>query len=141
MATKKNCIVCGKEYEFCIHCAKNGKKETWRSSFCSENCRDIFRTCSDYVGKMITIPMAQERLNKLDLNIKLQKSVNATVAEILAYQPNPTFEFKREVQGVDAVEIKDIAKKEEIKTEENTIEEQEQRYKRSRRRRNKFEEE
>lgn len=83
------CCVCGKITKYCHICGVYNPKQTWRYVYCSENCREIFNTCSSYVGKKITISEAYEKLSKLDLsNIKnIEKGIRKNIEEILAFVP------------------------------------------------------
>lgn len=88
MSKKKVCTVCGKEIEFCGHCKRLSFDELWRNIYCSEDCRDIFKTCSDYVGKLISIEDAQQILIKSNVKEKnIQMSVKNAVDEIINYIP------------------------------------------------------
>lgn len=77
------CCVCGKEYKYCGNCDKSASKHTWKTSFCSENCRDIFRTCSGFEGGMIDLDKAFDTLNSLNIEFPLKKSVAPSVKKIL----------------------------------------------------------
>lgn len=87
MATQKKCIVCGKTYEYCPHCNKGSKNDRWKSSYCSENCRDIFHTCSNFEGKLLSQEEAFNKLNGLNIkSIDVKKSVKGSVDRIMAFQ-------------------------------------------------------
>ena len=89
MATPRKCIVCKKEYNYCPTCGHDDPTETWRNSFCSENCRTIFRVCQDYVTKNIKPAEAKKKLQELDLSRldKFAKIIGGNVIEILSYKP------------------------------------------------------
>jgi hypothetical protein len=71
---KKKCIVCGKEYEYCGHCDKNPKINRWKNQYCSENCRDIFKTVTDYVGNLIDVKTAKRQTFKIKYKHRYDKT-------------------------------------------------------------------
>lgn len=90
MSDIKRCVCCEGTYKYCGHCNKNAKQESWKNLFCSENCRDIFRTLQDYVNGHLGIAEAKEKLLGLDLNINTTKQLNKNITEIMAYEvPQP----------------------------------------------------
>ena len=87
MATQRKCIVCGKNYDYCPHCNKGSKNNMWKSSYCSENCRDIFHTCSNFEGKLISQEDAFNKLNSLNIkSIDVKKSVKGSVDRIMTFK-------------------------------------------------------
>lgn len=86
MANEKKCLVCGQGYKYCGHCDKNAKQNRWKLNYCSENCRDIFKTVMEYVGGSISIADAKDRLVKLNLDIKIGDSVSTSFAKIMQYK-------------------------------------------------------
>ena len=88
MAKERECLVDGRHYQYCPHCNKNGAVETWKNTYCSKKCRDIFNTCSKYEGGLIAQEEAYNILSSLDINIdKMQKSVRDSVEKIMSYKP------------------------------------------------------
>lgn len=89
MAAPRKCIVCRKEYNYCPHCGHDNSSETWRNSFCSENCRSIFKVCKDYVDKEIKPAEAKKKLEGLNLSRleKFAKIIQGNVIDILSYKP------------------------------------------------------
>lgn len=77
MSKKNNrtCICCGKEYYFCNTCADQIKEPRWRTIYCSDNCRKIFMTITDYNYKEITKEQAIGNLNACDLNRNYKPSI------------------------------------------------------------------
>lgn len=86
MARDRKCIVDNCLYEYCPSCGKGDPSETWRFSFCSENCRDIFNICSEYAFNRMSGEDAKEALSKLDLsNLKnFQLPLQKNISDILA---------------------------------------------------------
>lgn len=62
------CVVCGKKYVYCPNCKQGNPKETWRFMYDSEQCRDIFKACSDFAFGHINAEAAKKRLAKYDLS-------------------------------------------------------------------------
>ena len=89
------CCVCGNSYEYCGHCDKQASNNTWKLNYCSENCREIFRICSKFEGKLISIEEAKEGLNKLYIGKDIQKSVADTIRKIMEYK-SPVVEIVEE---------------------------------------------
>jgi hypothetical protein len=99
MSKNKTCIVCNAKYEYCGHCDTNLKNNRWKNNYCSENCRDIFKTVTDYIGKIITIEDAKQRLSKCNLNISATEQLNKYIVEILSYE-EPKKESIKVIQTV-----------------------------------------
>lgn len=97
MAKTKQCLVCNSRFEYCPHCS--GNPTPWKTTYCSEECRDIFNTCYNFESKYITQEEAYNRLNELNIKDKnIQKSVKGSVEKIMAFkkleQPKVTKELK-----------------------------------------------
>ena len=77
MSKKNNrtCVCCGKEYYFCNTCADQNKEPRWKAIYCSDNCRKIFTTITDYNYKEMTKEQAIENLNACDLNGNYKTSI------------------------------------------------------------------
>lgn len=87
MSKIKTCIVCGKKYEYCGHCDRTSVYQSWRSNYCSENCREVFKVCSDYVGNVINQKDAKAKLVKLDTSMSnIAKAINQNIKDIMAYK-------------------------------------------------------
>ena len=86
MSKERLCIVCGQSYLYCPHCDKNNKQNRWKINYCSENCRDVFKTCSNYEGGLISLEEAYDTLIKLNIQ-NVKDSVKATVNKIMTYKP------------------------------------------------------
>ena len=87
MSKNKECTVCGKKYEYCDHCNKYSTGSSWRKSYCSEECRQIFRTCVKYVGGGISQEEAFKQLKSYNVTSKtIQPSVKETVDNIMDYK-------------------------------------------------------
>lgn len=109
MRNNKTCILCGKVYTFCNRCEEFDHLPRWMAIYCSENCKKIFVTATNYKAGEITKEQARERLAKCDLSdkAKFHQSVIDILDEILAE---------------DKIEEKEEKKKEvvEEKTSDNT---------------------
>jgi predicted nucleic acid-binding Zn ribbon protein len=85
MAAPRKCVVCKTEYEYCPHCGKNDPSKMWMVTFCSENCREILRICSNYRHKKMTKAQAKKALNKCELSEPnmYAKTIASALEEIL----------------------------------------------------------
>ena len=83
----RECIVCGKHYEYCSGCA--GSDPTWKTIYCCEDCREISHILSDYHGDLLSLEDAKLRLEKCDQSKieKLDKVSQAIAHEILNILP------------------------------------------------------
>ena len=88
MSKKRICLTCSKDYEYCHNCSndKNKKQNTWKMNYCSENCRDIFKTCIDYVGGKITIQEAKQLFDTYNTNFIPRKNVMQPFYEIKMFE-------------------------------------------------------
>lgn len=66
----RTCCVCYRKYQFCPVCnPEDREKPTFYFAYCSENCRDIYKTTSDYEDGRISANTAKKKLDKLDLSM------------------------------------------------------------------------
>ena len=70
MASNRKCICCGEKYQYCPSCGNDRLKPTWYSSFCSETCKDLWKTLSEYSMEFINKSEAIELNNALPLKDK-----------------------------------------------------------------------
>ena len=54
MAEIRKCIICGKIYEYCIHCGDAKQDETWRYLYHDAKCMDIAKLWYAYKGNEIS---------------------------------------------------------------------------------------
>lgn len=110
MSKDKTCIICGKKIGFCGKCRKISYTELWRNEYCSEECRQIFKTCARYGGKDISKEDAYNVLKSLNVESKdLQFAVKNTVDEIMNFRPVEIEEIKQaydETSNLESSEIK-----------------------------------
>ena len=64
----KKCILCGKTYTYCSRCEEFDHLPRWMEIYCSDNCRTIFNTLTEYNAKNITAEEATKRLEKCDIS-------------------------------------------------------------------------
>lgn len=110
MPAPRKCVVDATLYEYCPRCgSKDDATETWRVNFCSENCRDIYKTVNAYTHKKITVGQAKTELERLD-TVKLPAYADAfkiAIVEIMADStPAPIVETTviEETPVVDTIE-------------------------------------
>ena len=119
------CICCGQQYEYCVKCDRETKKETWKNNYDIASCRDVFNTITDYRAGVLTKEEAADALRIIPLEHRATyvKGIAEFVDELLgdvdktvkaqpkvAEQPKaepekPAFENKAEVKAetVDAI--------------------------------------
>lgn len=68
-AKLRTCSVCRKTYKYCPKCREYESLPTWMFAFCSENCKNIYATTSDYEDRHITADEAKKQLDKFDLSM------------------------------------------------------------------------
>lgn len=81
----RKCIVCGKEYYYCPNCANDSSKPTWMFIFHDDNCREIYKIASGYIGNVYSKEIAKKMISKCDLSDKdnFENSVKNALSEIL----------------------------------------------------------
>ena len=70
MTSNRKCICCGEKYQYCPSCGNDRLKPTWYSSFCSETCKDLWKTLSEYSMELINKSKAIDLINTLPLKDK-----------------------------------------------------------------------
>lgn len=81
MANNRICLTCGKAYEYCSSCSSSLDSPVWKNMFCTENCKVIFETASDYAQKVITKESAKNKISKCDLSH--YEKYNANISRII----------------------------------------------------------
>lgn len=66
MAHLRNCILCGKEYDYCPRCDET--QPTYLLKYCGANCKEISLVLNKYTFKHLTKDEAADELKKLDLS-------------------------------------------------------------------------
>lgn len=69
-ANERTCIVCGKKYQYCPRCEQYSMLPKWMSIYHDANCREIFRTATEYNAGHLSDDEARERFSKCDLSDK-----------------------------------------------------------------------
>lgn len=88
MIGERRCIVAPNKhhYVYCPSCGKGDIKESWRFLYCSDNCREIYKVCEDFVNERIDGKQANDRLKSLDLSdiADFHPNLQANIADIYA---------------------------------------------------------
>lgn len=108
MANLKNCLVCDKQYEYCGNCDKHQKENTWKQKYCSENCRNIFKTCMDYISGVISIDEAKNQFDSYDTDFMPRKNIINTFYKIKLYENVPVIQ-----ETVQEEEVSNVIEQEE----------------------------
>ena len=84
----KICCVDQQPYHFCSGCSDYAKYPRWMESFCSDNCRKIFKAEMDYRAGVKAIDQAKAELLECDLSKKDQfpENLRVGVEAILSYK-------------------------------------------------------
>ena len=98
-AKTRNCIVCGKEYEYCNRCSSHATMPTWMALYHDDNCRSIMNIATEYMAGNITNSDAKSQLDKCDLTDKknFRESVLKAVNEIYASKKTAKVQSVEEV--------------------------------------------
>lgn len=141
MPAQRKCVVDATLYDYCPRCgSKDDATQTWRVNFCSENCREIYKTVNAYTHKKITVGQAKAELSKLD-TVKLPDyadAIKVAIVEIMADSTAPIVEtpvveepiMVEETPVEDAIEeteseiIEEIITEDKVEVEEETTSEQ-----------------
>lgn len=80
----RDCIVCGKEYEYCNRCSSHASMPTWMALYHDDNCRSIMNIATEYMAGNITKADAKSQLDNCDLTNKknFKESVAKAIDEI-----------------------------------------------------------
>lgn len=100
--TNKICVTCGKQYHYCNNCAADNNKPSWMGMFCSENCKDLFKTATDYYAGELSQSKAKAIVNKLDTTNKAQ--LKASIVKMI----DELSEISPEVEVIENVKESDV---------------------------------
>ena len=82
MANERQCICCGKTYQYCRVCPSYSNLEPWHSIFDNADCMQIFHICTNYVDGKFSADEAKIRLEKLKMPSKLTNNIQKNIDEI-----------------------------------------------------------
>ena len=105
MSVKRSCYLCRSKYSFC-DC---DRQPSYMATFCSENCRDIFKSLCSYGSGMISAEECKELLECCDLSKQdsYKESTRNTIAKVFA-SSEPVIEVQPEPAAEDAKAEKPI---------------------------------
>lgn len=115
MAIKRSCYLCGIKYEFC-DC---NRQPAYMATFCSENCKDIFKSLCSYGSGMISAEECKNLLECCDLSKQdsYKESTRNTMAKVFASaEPvveieEPIAEVIPEPEPVEVIEVPERKRK------------------------------
>ena len=86
MRHDRECVICGRHYDYCPNCAQYDEKPRWMFMFDNENCKKIYDVVNDYKIGKIDAQAARSRFNNLDMSQRGQfvKGFKRVVDEIYA---------------------------------------------------------
>ena len=64
----QTCLLCKQTYEYCGGCSKYKHLPTFMTTFCSQNCRDIYQVMTNFESKILTKEEAKRQLMNLDIS-------------------------------------------------------------------------
>ena len=87
--TNRECLLCGTGYYYCNNCSSDKSKPTWLISFCSEKCKDIYKTAMDVSYDSISKDEAFKILSKYTIE-DYENQVSEVLSKIFLriIQPN-----------------------------------------------------
>lgn len=62
----QTCLLCKQTYEYCGGCSKYKNLPTYMTTFCSENCKNIYQTMADFENGLISKDKAKISLLGMD---------------------------------------------------------------------------
>lgn len=97
MAIKRSCYLCGSKYEFC-DC---NRQPAYMATFCSENCKDIFKSLCSFGSGMISAEECKKLLECCDLSKQdsYKESTRNTMAKVFA-SAEPVVEIEESIAEV-----------------------------------------
>ena len=115
MAIKRSCYLCGTKYEFC-DC---NRQPAYMATFCSENCKDIFKSLCSFGSGMISAEECKKLLECCDLSKQdsYKESTRDTMAKVFASaEPvveieEPIAEVIPEPEPVEVIEVPERKRK------------------------------
>lgn len=86
----RTCYLCGAKYEYCPTCAQDRMKPIWMSEFHSENCKNIFKICTDFNLGLLTKQETRKSLKRCDLSNQgsFKEYVQQDISKILKNDRN-----------------------------------------------------
>ena len=114
----RTCANCGKRYHYCPTCTEDQNKPTWMSSYCSENCKNLFVGATDYFAGLISKEKAKDIVYSADL-----KNINKFHHGVVKFINTIKSMFdEKEKKTQDNVELKEQNKQKILKqSKENKI--------------------
>lgn len=70
MSKVRKCYLCGETYRYCPTCSNDRMKPAYMAEFHSENCKNIFDTCTRFNMGIMSKTEAQDALKSCDLSNK-----------------------------------------------------------------------
>ena len=80
----RNCIVCGKEYEYCNNCSSHVSFPAWMAIYHSDNCRQIMNIATEYMAGNLNKSDAKAMFENCDLTDKkkFKESIIKVINEV-----------------------------------------------------------
>lgn len=97
MATKRICMTCGKEYEYCPTCGKQKNEPKWKYAWDTEECKNVYDALTLYNMKKMdekTFAYKMEGKNIKKFTDKIQKEINVILQKRKKQEVTKTPEWK-----------------------------------------------
>ena len=115
MASQRKCYLCGSKYSYC-DC---DRQPAYMATFCSENCKDIFKSLCSFGSGMISAEECKNLLECCDLSKQdsYKESTRNTMAKVFASaEPvveieEPIAEVIPEPEPVEVIEVPERKRK------------------------------
>lgn len=112
---KKICTICGKSYEYCNSCSRFANYPRWMTSYCSEECRAIFKAIMAFRSGRFSKEEAAKELNGINVGKITNIGIKKTADEILkAAKVSVEEPVKQHVQEQENNIEKKVEKAEEV---------------------------
>ena len=63
----RQCMCCQSKYKYCPTCGQDKTKPSWMTQFCSESCKELWKTATQFNMKLIEKSEAKEIIENLEL--------------------------------------------------------------------------
>ena len=104
MANTRKCFCCSTRYSYCPNCSGADRlKESWKATFCSEDCMTIWTTCTKFNMGRLTKSEAKEIISALTLKPTSEyvPCVQRDLGVIMKEDPKPKRSKRVVAQPVD----------------------------------------
>lgn len=117
----QTCLLCKQTYEYCGGCSKYKNLPTYMTTFCSENCKNIYQTMADFENGKISKDKAELKLAGLDTTRHMFYTNSFASSYKKIMKENESLSKKDEIDDNQLVEDANVSDTIEQIIENNTI--------------------